>query len=355
MGNRKVVKRHEGEDMMRRNAVEGKLLEQRHKRMKRMQKRMKDQDPGACKIPWNPGDKEETNILQGCHIISQAAYLDHIAENHHVMHWWFDPKKIMEALERSGMMAIETLEPSEIPAEDCTTRYACNWHDHKVFAAIDTGNLDLGRAEHRFLLAFRAMAGSLSAWQAPIAYVEKAFPRRADLPDGFTTGAKFLLARAEDIFGDWQNAYLRGDYGRICAYHVRARCLLRCAGTSTVDIGSDNLGTLTLLPEVVDGELTGDYDIIVVALRKSWRNPMGRLLQIGTLKRTAVTLKMMLEASPGKALKWMATNMNHVAVNPADYENEDLIRPEERGRIEQGAASQVNSRLNEVLSARSVG
>lgn len=156
--------------MIRRSAAEGKSVEQRNKRMKRMQRRMKGQDPGGCKIPWKPGEPDETDILQGCHIISQAAYLDHIAEDHHVLHWWFDPRKILEAMERSGMMAIETLEPSKIPAKDCTTRYACNWHDHDVYAEIDTGNLDIGCAEHRFLLGFRAMAGSLAAWQAPVAY-----------------------------------------------------------------------------------------------------------------------------------------------------------------------------------------
>ena len=340
--------------MIRRSAAEGKAVAQRNKRMKRMQRQMKGQDPGGCKIPSKPGEPAETDILQGCHIISQAAYLAHIAEDHHVMHWRFDLRKIFEAMERSGMMAIETLEPSKISAKDCTTRYACNWHDHNVYAEIDIGNLDVGRAEHRFLLGFRAMAGSLATWQAPVAYVEKASPGRADLPDGFTNEAKLLLVRAEDIFAEWQDAYLRGDYGRICAYHVRARCSLRCAGTSTVDIGPDDLGTLTLLPEVVAGQLTGYYDIIVVALKKSWRNPVGRLLQMGTLKRTAVTLKVMLETSPERALEWMATNMNHVAVNPADYENENLISPDGRLRIEQGAASQINSQLNEILSARRV-
>lgn len=340
--------------MIRRNAAEGKAVAQRNKRMKRMQRQMKGQDPGGCKIPWKPGEPAETNILQGCHIISQAAYLDHIAEGHHVMHWWFDPKKIFEAMERSGMMALKTLEPSKIPAKDCTTRYACNWHDHNLFDDIDTGNLDVGRAEHRFLLGFRAMAGSLAAWQAPVAFVEKESPGRADLPDGFTDEARLLLARAEDIFGEWQDGYLRGDYGRICAYHVRVRCSLRCAGTSTVDIGSDDLGTLTLLPEVVAGQLTGYYDIIVVALKKTWRDPVGRLLQMGTLKRTAMTLKVMLETSPGRALDWMATNMNHVAVNPADYENESLISLDERFQIEQGAASQINSQLNGILNGRRV-
>ena len=340
--------------MIRRSAADGQAVERRNKRMKRMQKRIKAQDPGACKIPWKPGEPDETNILQGCHIISQAAYLDHIAADHHVMHWWFDPRKIFEAMERSGMMAVETLEPSKIPAKDCTTRYACNWHDHDVYDEIDTGNLDVGRAGHRFLLGFRAMAGSLAAWQAPIAYVEEAYPGRADLPDGFIADAELLLARAEDLFAEWQEAYRRGDYGRICAYHVRARSSVRCAGTSTVDIGFRDLGTLTLLPEVVNGDLTGHYDIIVVALKKSWRDPLGRLLQMGALKRTAVTLKMMLEASPGRALEWMATNMNHVAVNPADYKSDDLISPDERLRTEQGAASQINSRLNEILSARRV-
>ena len=341
--------------MSRRSPAEGKAVELNNKQIMHMQRQMKGQDPGVCRIPQKPGEPYETGLLQECHILSQKAYLDHIAEEHHVMHWWFDPKKIREALERSGMKAIETLEPSRIPARDCTTRYACNWHDREVFKEIDTGNLDLGRAEHVFLLGYRAMAGSLAAWQAPIAYVEKAFPGRANLPDGFTSRAKFMLARAEDRFGEWQTEYLLGDYGRICAYHVRASCSLRCAGTSTVDIGSDDLGTLTLLPEVVGGNLTGDYDIIVVAMRKPWRNPIGRFLQMGSLKRTAVTLKVMLEASPGKALEWMATNMNHVAVNPVDYRNDALIRPAERARIERGAASQVNSGLNEVLSKGSAG
>ena len=234
--------------MIRRSASEGKAIERRNKQMKRMQRQMRGQDPGVCKIPQKPGEPDETNLLQGCHIISQKAYLDHIAENHHVMHWWFDPRKIMESLARSGMMAVDTLEPSKIPAADCTTRYACNWHDREVFKEIDTGNIDLGCAEHRFLLGLRAMAGSLAAWQAPIAYSEKTFPRRADLPAGFTSRAKFQFARAEDIFSEWQTSYLLGDYGRICAYHVQASCSLRCAGTSTVDIGSDDLGTLTLLP-----------------------------------------------------------------------------------------------------------
>ena len=333
--------------MIRRNASEGKAIEKRNRQIRRMQRQIKGQDPDVCRIPQRPGEPNETNLLQGCHIISQRAYLDHIAENHHVMHWWFDPRKIMESLVRSGRSAVDTLEPSKIPAADCTTRYACNWHDREVFKEIDTGYLDLGCAEHRFLLGFRAMAGSLAAWQAPIAYVENVFPRRTELPHGFTSEAKFHLARAEDIFSEWQASYLLGDYGRICAYHVRARCSLRCAGTSTVDIGSDDLGTLTLLPEIVGGTLTGDYDIIVVALKKSWRHPIGRLLQMGTLKRTAVVLKILLETSPGKALEWMATKMNHVAVNPADYENEGLISLEERARIEQGAASQVNSQFNE--------
>ena len=340
--------------MIRRSASEGKAIERRNRQIRRMQKQIKEQDPGACKIPQKPGEPNENNLLQECHIISQRAYLDHIAENHHVMHWWFDPRKIKESLERSGNSAVDTLEPSKIPAADCTTRYACNWHDREVFKEIDTGNLDLGCAEHRFLLGFRAIAGSLAAWQAPIAYVENVFPRRTELPHGFTSEAKFRLARAEDIFSEWQDSYLLGDYGRICAYHVRARCSLRCAGTSMVDIGSDDLGTLTLLPEIVDCTLTGDYDIIVVASRKSWRHPIARLLQMGTLKRTAVELKILLETSPGKALEWMATKMNHVAVNPADYKNEDLISPKERARIEQGAASQVNSQFNEVLSAKNV-
>lgn len=337
--------------MNRRTAVEGKAHEQRQNQLRKFQRRMRDQNPDACLIPWKPGEPQETNILQGCHIISRGAYLQHIAENHHVMHWWFDPKRILESLERSEMAAIETLEPSHIPIRNCTTRYACNWHDHKLFEAIDAGRLDVDYGKHLFLLGFRAMAGSMAAWQAPITFVEQFQPGRSELTRRLIDQAKSSLSRAEAILGQWQKAYSQDEYERICAYHVRAKCSLRCAGTSVVDIGTNDLGTLTLLPRVCDGKLTGNYDIIVVSLRKSWWDPIGRLLQMGTLKRTAATLKVMMEANPASGLEWMAKNMNHMAVNPADYQNEDLISLSQRKRIEQAAASQINTRLNGILKS----
>lgn len=337
--------------MNRRKPAEGKAREQQHNRLKKFQRRMRNQNPGACRIPQKPGEPDETNILQGCHIISRGAYLRHIAENHHVMHWWFDPKRILESLQRSEWVAIETLEPSYIPIKNCTTRYACNWHDHKLFEVIDAGHLDATRFEHLFLLGFRAMAGSLAAWQAAISFVEQAQQGENESTGRLIDQAKSSLSRAEAIFDQWRTTYLQNDYEQICAYRVRAKCSLRCAGTSIVDIGNNDLGTLTLLPQVCNGKLTGSYDIIVVSLRKSWRNPIGRLLQMGTLKRTAAMLKVMMETNPGDALEWMAANMNHVAVNPADYQNEDLISLSQRTRIEQAAASQINSRLNKILNS----
>ena len=339
--------------MNRRKAAEGRALEQRHNRLRKFQKQMRDQNPGECRIPWKPGEPEEANILQGCHIISRRAYLQHIAENHHVMHWWFDPKRILESLERSGRRGIETLEPSRIPTKNCTTRYACNWHDHKLFEEIDAGCLDIACKEHLFLLGFRAMAGSLAAWQAPISFVEKAQQGESEPTRRLIDQAKTSLLRAEAIFDQWHKAYLQGDFKQICTYRLRAKCSLRCAGTSIVDIGTNDLGTLTLLPEVCNGKLTGNYDIIVVSLRKSWRSPIGRLLQMGTLKQTAAMLKVKMETNPGSALEWMAANMNHVAVNPVDYQNKDLISPSQRNRIERAAASQINSRLNEILHSNS--
>ena len=338
--------------MSKRNgARRGRAVERGNKRIRNLQRKISKFDPrDGCKIPALPGEPEETDVLQGCHLISESAYLIPISTKNHVMHWRFDARAIANAMMRENAYSYARLPPSRIPTRKCTTRYACNWHDRKLFAEIDRGNLDPQNKHHQFLLGFRAIAGPIAEWNAWLEYFESlptAFyaeePRTEGMVKERLMTVTPYMQLAKSALKRWQDAYLDQNWDSIHSCHMVATSNLRCAATTTVDIGAD-MGTITLLPRIRNGEPTGQYDIIGAVLKNSWAKPWNRLFQKGVIKSEVSILKGMLERNPGQALEWMAERMGHVAINPDDYDNRDLISSESIERIEQVAASRFQQR-----------
>ena len=338
--------------MSKRNGVgRGRAIERGNKSIRNIQRKISKFDPSdGCKVPTLPGEPKETNVLQGCHLISESTYLVPISTRNHVMHWRFDTRAIANAMMHENTYSYTRLPPSRIPTKKCTTRYACNWHDHELFAEIDKGNLNPNSEHHQFLLGFRAIAGCIAEWDAWLEYFESlptAFyakePRAEDMVNARLMTANPYMQLIKGILKRWQNAYREQKWDSIHSCHMVATSNLRCAATSTVDIGSD-LGTITLLPRVRNGELTDQYDIIGVVLKSRWTKPWVRLFQKGIIKNEVSILKGLLEQDPSQALEWMAKKMGHVAINPDDYANRDLISSESIARIEQVAASRFQQR-----------
>ena len=126
----------------------GRARQRADKKIKNLQRRISSLNPrGGCKIPSLPDEPEETNNLQGCHLISVSAYLMPIATQHHVMHWGFDPRAIANSVMNENTLAYTRLTPTRTPTRKCTSRYACNWHDNRLFEEIDNGALDPGRVK----------------------------------------------------------------------------------------------------------------------------------------------------------------------------------------------------------------
>ena len=266
------------------------------------------------------------------------------------MHWKYDPRSVANSVIRENTLAYTRLSPRRTPANRCKTRYACQWHDNKVFDDIDHGKLDPQDKHHQFLLGLRAIAGSIAEWETWIELL-------ASLPREYYTvrpkaenevksrlgNVDPFLKAAQRILERWQNAYREQNWDSIYAFHMVAHSQLRCAATGIVDIGND-FGTLTLLPIVHNGELTNQYDIIGVTLKSSWKRPLTRLFQQGSIKKEVFTLKGMLEQQPSRALEWMAGELSHIAINPDDYQNKTLINSESKMKIEQAAASRIGTR-----------
>ena len=339
--------------MIRRNRAKyGKAVQRANISVRNIQRKVDRFDPkDGCKIPRLPGEPEETNKLQGCHLISEAAYLIPISKGNHVMHWRVDAKAVKDAILREHTYSYTRLAPSRIPTRKCTTRYACNWHDHKLFAEIDRGNLDTQNRHHQFLLGFRAIAGSIAEWDAWLEFIEslpKDFYKKNQQAENSAkarlTNVSPYMRAAKGILKRWQDAYREQKWDNIHSYHTVATSAIRCAAASTFDIGG-SLGTITLLPIVHDGEPTGQYDIIGVVLKSPWTKPLDRLFQPGFIKESVLTLKENLERNPSQALEWMAQKIGHVAVNPDDYNNTDLISSESIERIEQAAASRLQQKI----------
>ena len=335
--------------MSKRNtAWRGRALQQANINVRNIQRKIDKFDPkDGCKIPSLLGEPEETNELQSCHLISEAAYLIPISTRHHVMHWRFDAKAIKNAMLRENTYSYTRLAPSRIPTRKCTTRYACNWHDHEVFAEFDLGNLDTQSKRHQFLLGFRAIAGSIAEWDAWLEFIEalpKEFYKKNHQAENSAkkrlTDVSPYMKVAKAILKSWQDAYCERKWDNIHSYHTVATSNIRCAAASTFDVGG-SLGTITLLPIVHNGEPTSQYDIIGVALKSPWTKPLDRLLHPGFIKESVLNLKENLERNPSQALEWMVQKIGHVAVNPDDYNNRDLISAESIERIEQAAASRL--------------
>ena len=332
----------------RSKARRGKAIGRANRRIKNLQTRVNRFDPrDGCKIPSLPGEPEETHNLQGCHLISESAYLIPISTRNHVLHWRFDARAIADSILREQTYSYTQVAPRPTPTRKCTTRYACNFHDRNLFEEIDKGDLDPQSKHHRFLLGFRAIAGSIAEWESWVEYFESlpsayyaSDPRAEDRVKIRLMTLNPYMKEAKTILKRWQDAYREKKWNGIHSCHEVATSRLRCAASSTFDIGG-GLGTLTLLPIVLDGRPTGRYDIFCVALKSPWTKPWDRLFQPRLLKQAALYLKENLEQDPGRALEWMAGKMGHVAINPDDYNNRELISSEDISRIERAAASRL--------------
>ena len=123
-----------------------------------------------CKVPTIPGEPPESNVLANCHIIGEPC-LAVIARGNHIYEWHKEPTVLWDSalkeIKAGNITSLPWDMGNAVPFKErgnsigkCVWRFACNYHDNKVFKPIDTPDMNLISPGVQFLLGFRTIAAT---------------------------------------------------------------------------------------------------------------------------------------------------------------------------------------------------
>ena len=312
---------------------------------------------GNCLIPVNDQDGQCHPNLKNCHLIG-FGHLEPIAKNGYVYEWdVMDITHIVRSwiiggrtiLKRVPVIEMERFEPADLHIRRCTRRLACENHDGPVFWSIDSPRrLDPHDPEHQFLMAFRAMAGSLALVESVTDYSQSVFGsigqidfwRELGQIESMEKGVAKLVDRLKrkgkpmlKEMGRWQNCYLnRLDRASSIVSSVKTfRPSVRVACSSIYHGSSLEPVMLTIVPSQGGGGAT----IIATSLKRTWPRKLLDVVsdQQSELAGVCGYIADMLEREPYSGILHLAQETHHFAINKDDYDNPEIIRDTDRKEV----------------------
>lgn len=352
-------------------------------------KAMYESYKGPCMIPALADDGfVETEKMSGCHVIG-GRFLELIAtEQGQVCTWNMNAHQIgkkatfseLEITYRSAVPRFEPFEPerTSINSYLSTSKFACQPHDDKAFKVIDAPKtIDLQAPDHRFRLAFRAIAGALANTEGILSYcgilrdqfsdpgyVKRVATQnniRLNVYDNYVQSfleqldyqVQEIEARARTLraeLREWQRMYVRPAERQIVSCYLLAVARVGVAISAVWYQEKRPIATYTVLPRADVEPGTNLCDIILTS-RQANVGFFGRLMrQDRYLEKEARKVEDLLAAKPAIGLPQLikTLSMNPATfffVSPDDYYNGDIISAADRHQIEQEIASIANDQV----------
>lgn len=183
--------------------------------------------------------------IVNAHSVSASSNLDAIAEDGHVMHFYFSPKSTISQMDRVTVQEIGVNKAS-------TFSGFCHFHDSQTFAPIDQPIDQLGN-QHCFLLAYRALCLGLYTKTARFvvnADLAKHIDRGEDEEGQFVIQERLFLEKVGLVAGlrdvhhfktQFDEHLVSKDFGAISAYVIELDHApqIMCSVAFTVEVDFD--------------------------------------------------------------------------------------------------------------------
>ncbi len=314
----------------------------------------------ACKIPAMPGEPPETNIMSNCHIISES-FLRIIARKGIVYEWPGDPTVVansaLKEIKAGKMVALPRDVSKASQFKDrgtgighCVWRFACHYHDNRIFKSIDSTDIDLTSQRVRFLLGLRTIAATSTWLESYRDLFANIFPRRrrtkeiirhypqaqsmAPVLQEAVRGLKMPIAKLSKELEAWQDIYLtqpQGEYP-IMTCHRTTTTTFGTAGAGIHTSRGQNAILVTMLPRKQNGQERSLCDIVVTCLRPSFW--LKRLFLRWRIYREARRIERLLNKSPVVGIPILATELAFFYVSPDDYDDDTVVTQGQRQEID---------------------
>ena len=312
-----------------------------------------------CKVPTIPGEPPESNVLANCHIIGEPC-LAVIARGNHIYEWHKEPTVLWDSafkgIKADKITSLPWDMGNAVPFKErgnsigkCVWRFACNYHDNKVFKRIDTPDMDLTSPGVQFLLGFRTIAATTTQAESHLKYFEEDFPKRPSIkrilnkyPQAESV-SQYLRHNVNHLqkmvdkltveLSRWQEMYrAQPAMGySIITYRRTANPMIRSAGAGVVAWSGQSTILAIILPRSQDGQTDSLSDIVVTCLRpKSWP---ARLYLRWKVKRIAEDTETLLSNDPVANIPSFENTLQFFYVSPDDFDNDSILNGQQRQEI----------------------
>ena len=324
-----------------------------------------------CKVPSLSGEPPETNVMSNCHIIGEG-FLKRIAQSGHIYEWLYDPTVVGN----SALKEIKTGNVTNLPwdiakvipirdkgtsIDKCTWRFACHYHDNKVFKQIDNPDTTIASQTAQFLLGFRAIAATTSWTESYLHFADKIFLNRARTKEIFRNNPqaqsaiphlkKYVsllqveVSRLVKELGRWQDLYNAQpveDYPVMNCWRT-AKPTIRSAGAGVSAWSGRSAIVATILPRRQGGEASTLCDVLVTCLRpKFW---LARLYLRWRISQTARRIERLLSKDPVTNIPILVNELAFFYLAPDDFDNDSIIGNQQRQQVHARIASERRSSI----------
>ena len=310
-------------------------------------------------MPTIPGEPPESNVLANCHIIGEPC-LAVIARGNHIYEWHKEPTVLWDSalkeIKAGNITSLPWDMGNAVPFKErgnsigkCVWRFACNYHDNKVFKPIDTPDMNLISPGVQFLLGFRTIAATTAQAESHLQYFDKIFLNRTrtkrtlkEYPQA-QSAWQYLRQKVNRLqievdkltveLGRWQDMYRAQPatgYSIITCRRT-ANPVIRSAGAGLAAWSGQSAILAIILPRSQDGQTDTLSDIVVTCLRpKFW---LARLYLRWRVNRIAEDIETSLSNDPVANIPTLENTLQFFYVSPDDFDNDSILDDQQRQEI----------------------
>lgn len=317
-----------------------------------------------CLVPKTEG--EHHGGMRNCHVIAEG-FLGMISDSRgQVLCWPMSTRSIgrlaQQAISQGNVRSnpvsiiIDQYQPVSRSKnhKDCKFRFACNYHDDKVFKPINTiKEFDLSDPKTRFLLGFRTTAAYTAWYEGFKQWTQHDFkkdsiarrnlqlyPMLAPVYDGIAQFGESTTTAGRKLANEmhrWQTAYSEAAWDRAVTTTITVSPTLRLAGTG-IPGSYDHPVTITILPAE-----NGQCTIFVTCLERE--TPLRKITQAPwrwSARRVAETWAKRLESeNPRYWLPTLSQECEFLYVSPDDYNDDGIMNCDDRCEIAKSMAGKA--------------